>query len=129
MFGLSARGSYRASTRGGAVLSGRSPTFQAAYNHFVDACARIIASSRVRSGSPETTAAQIWSFMHGFTALEMAGHFEDLHNPVNDVLMPLANNVMVGLGDSPEAATASGLAALQRHNRRSAPTDPKNCEA
>lgn len=125
MFGLSTRGSYRAVSSDETVLSGRSTTFHSAYAHFVAACARLVASPRVRSESPGSTAAQIWSFMHGFTALEIAGHFEALDDPVNEVLLPLAQNVMVGLGDDVGGALTSALAAFERHAQRVASAEPQ----
>lgn len=50
---------------------------------------------------------------HGFITLEMAGHFDSFNSPVNEVLLPLSRNVMVGMGESAQRATTSGLRAFK----------------
>jgi AcrR family transcriptional regulator len=115
MFGLSTRQARRAtSSDTTAGPSGRSPTFQAAYAHFVDACQRLIASERIRPEDPQVIAAQLWSFVHGFISLELADHFIAFADPVAQVLAQMGMNFLTGLGDDLARATASTLAGLDQ---------------
>ncbi|WP_067813687.1 TetR/AcrR family transcriptional regulator [Nocardia inohanensis] len=99
MFGLSTRGSYRPLQTSHAGASGRSPDFQAAYTHLVDACARLVDSGRVRrEQDPESIATQLWSCVHGFIMLEAGDHFAQIPNPVTQILQPMTVNLLVGLG-------------------------------
>jgi AcrR family transcriptional regulator len=106
MFGLSTRGSYRPSEprRDG----GRSAAFQTAYAQLVQAAARLVHSGRVRADeAPELIADQLWSCVHGFVTLELAGHFAHLRDPVLERLQPLTVCVFVAHGDTEEHANAS----------------------
>lgn len=106
MFGLSTRGSYRPSQprRDG----DRSAAFQAAYTQLVQASARLIHSGRVRTEEPpELIADQLWSCVHGFVTLELAGHFAHLRDPVRERLQPLTVCVFVAHGDTDAYANAS----------------------
>jgi AcrR family transcriptional regulator len=114
MFGLSTRrATYRPLSDADVRLSGRSPAFRAAYVHITDACERLLNSGRVRQQEPEVLAAQLWSFVHGFITLELAGHFAEIDDAVAQVLLPLGVNVAVGLGDERERAQASHEAAAR----------------
>ncbi len=110
MFGLSVRSSYRP----GARLMRRSSAFRAAYSHMSAACVRLVQSKRVTAGAPGPLAAQLWSYVHGFVSLELAGHFREFDDPVTEVMLPLGVTFCVGLGDRVEAARASHVAALAR---------------
>jgi AcrR family transcriptional regulator len=113
MFGLSTRSTYRPQADSGVRLSGRSPTFRAAYAHVAEACARLVTSGRVRRQDPDAVAAQLWSFVHGFITLELAETFTDFEDPVTQVLLPMGVNLSVGLGDTRERAQASHRAAAR----------------
>jgi AcrR family transcriptional regulator len=113
MFGLSTRATYRPLTDSEVRLSGRSPTFRAAYAHVAEACARLVSSGRVTHQHPEAIAAQLWSFVHGFITLELAETFVGFDDPVRQVLLPLGVNLSVGLGDTRERAQASHEAAAR----------------
>ncbi len=80
------------------------------------ACARLIASGRVRQQQPEVLAAQLWSFVHGFITLELAEHFVEVDDPVAQVLQPLGVNLAVGLGDKRERAQASHEAGVRLYD-------------
>jgi hypothetical protein len=67
---------------------------------------RVIASGRVRPEDPALAAAQIWSAIHGYVLLEIAGFFDGTLG-VEQVLRPLAVTLAVGLGDTIEAAERS----------------------
>lgn len=113
MFGLSTRATYRPAAGAGSRLSGHSPAFRAAYAHVVDACARLASSGRISSTRPEVVAASVWSYVHGYISLELADHFVELEDPLTEVLVPMGVTFCVGLGDVPERALASHLAALE----------------
>ncbi|MFN8070364.1 MAG: TetR/AcrR family transcriptional regulator [Mycobacterium sp.] len=113
MFGLSTRGSYRPMRPAESAAQGRIDNFQQAYSHLADACARLVASGRVRPDQdPETVAPQLWSAVHGMVTLELGGHLSTFDDPVRQVLLPMMTNILIGLGDDCESATASHEAAL-----------------
>lgn len=111
MFGLSTRATYRPLPDSGVCASGRSPAFQATYAHVAAACERLVKSGRVRPQDPNSVAAQLWSFAHGFITLELAETFVGFDDPVGQVLLPLGVNLAVGLGDTRQRAEASHHAA------------------
>ena len=106
MFGLSTRGSYRPSQP--RRDNDRPEAFKAAYEHLVQAASRLIDSGRVRADEdPELIADQLWSCVHGFVTLELAGHFAHVSDPVHERLQALTVCVFVGHGDTVERAVAS----------------------
>jgi hypothetical protein len=75
---------------------------------------RVIASGRTRKDEdPTRSAAQVWSAVHGYVLLEIAGFFGRDGSGVAKVYLPLGVNLLVGLGDTVEAATGSAQAALR----------------
>lgn len=116
MFGLSARGTYRAPMGQSDYASGRSPTFLGAYQHLLDACARLVASGRVDRAAPEAIAARLWTLAHGFVSLELAHHFADFDDPVKEVLEPMAVDLLVGMGDRARRVRASLRAGSRAEN-------------
>jgi AcrR family transcriptional regulator len=113
MFGLSTRGVYRAiELESPANSATRSAAFQATYAHLTKACTRLIEAGRVRPDSPGVIAAQLWSWVHGFISLELAGHLVQIDDPFRKVMVPLGANMVVGLGDEPERARNSIAAAV-----------------
>lgn len=112
MFGLSTRGAYRAiELELPASPDGLSAAYQATYAHLVEAAGRLVDAGRVRKESPAVIAAQLWSYVHGFVSLELAGHLAQFDDYVQKVLLPLGLNMAVGLGDSPALAKKSIVAA------------------
>ena len=108
MFGLSTRrATYRPLPDSDLRFSGRSSAFHCAYVRLHEACERLVSSGRAGQHAPEVIAAQLWSFVHGYSTLELAEHFVDLDDPVAQVLLPLGVHFVVGLGDQPERAQAS----------------------
>ena len=97
MFGLAAPGGHRPDLAHGTREDTRSPAADA-YGHLVDAARRAIAAGRLAPGEPTLVAAQLWSQLHGYVALELAGHFAHLTDPVTDVLTPMTANLLTGLG-------------------------------
>jgi len=117
MFGLSTRrATYRPLPDSDVRLSGRSPAFQAAYAHPLQACARLVSSGRVAHQEPQALAAQLWSFVHGYITLELAEHFVEFDDPAMQVLLPLGVNVAVGLGDTREGSLASHEAGVRLYD-------------
>lgn len=108
MFGLSNPGGHRPVAR---ATPDDAPGFAAAYGQLLACAAALSTSGRIRPGDPEAIAAQLWSFVHGAITLELAGHLARFDDPVDAVLVPLATTVMTGLGDAPDRARASALAA------------------
>lgn len=114
MFGLSTRGAYRAIERDApSNRDARSAPYQLTYGYLVKAADRLVESGRVRADDPAVIAAQLWSFVHGFISLELAGYLAQFDDCVRQVLLPLGLNMAVGLGDSREQATESIAAAAQ----------------
>src|SRR4051794_12714271 len=120
MFGVTApAGTRRAATdltAGGSAggIAGDLPESEAAFAHLVGAVTRIIESGRARDEDPVRAAAQIWSAIHGYVLLEIAGYFGGDDRGVEQVLLPLGTKLAVGAGDPPEAAARSATAARHR---------------
>jgi AcrR family transcriptional regulator len=112
MFGLSTRATYRPLSEVDLRLSGHSPAFKSAYAHLVAACQRLVSSGRICPAAVEVVAAQLWSFVHGYVTLELAGHFTEFDDPAVQVLLPMGITFAVGLGDARERAEASHAAVV-----------------
>ncbi|MBN6035679.1 TetR/AcrR family transcriptional regulator [Amycolatopsis sp. 195334CR] len=84
-----------------------------AFGYLVRGADRVIKAGRFRPASEFAVAAQLWSAVHGYVTLEVAGHFGDGDNGVDQVLIPLALALGVGLGDDLEAATRSAEVAIE----------------
>jgi len=110
MFGLSTRGAYRAIEHG-PHADRHSAAYLLAYDRLVTSAGLLVEAKRVRKDDPAVIAAQLWSFVHGFIILELAGHMTQFDDSVEKVLVPLGLNMVVGLGDDPERARKSILAA------------------
>ncbi len=50
---------------------------------------------------------QLWGFVHGFITLELAGLLARFDDSVEQILLPMAINMLVGLGDRSERAATS----------------------
>lgn len=77
----------------------------------VSAVERVIEAKRIRPEAPIPVATQILSATHGFVLLAMGG-FIGPQGP-QDVMVPLAINLMVGLGDTRRRAERSVAAAIE----------------
>jgi AcrR family transcriptional regulator len=84
-----------------------------AFNFLVRAADRVIKAGRFRPASEFAVAAQLWSAVHGYVTLEVAGHFGPPGNGVDHILVPLAVTLAVGLGDTLEAATRSAEISIE----------------
>jgi AcrR family transcriptional regulator len=112
MFGLSTRATYR--PMADTPLSGHSTAFRRSYEHLISACDRLVRSGRVVPAPPHVVAAALWSFVHGYITLELADHFVEFDDPVQEVLLPMGVTFCVGLGDTAERAQASHEVAAKR---------------
>ncbi|WP_410604166.1 TetR/AcrR family transcriptional regulator [Amycolatopsis sp. lyj-90] len=84
-----------------------------AFGFLVRGAKRVIDAGRFRPASEFDVAAQLWSAVHGYITLEVAGHFGDGENGVDQILVPLATALGVGLGDTLEAATRSARVSIE----------------
>lgn len=105
MFGLSAPGGHRPQTP--ETADGEDGWPVAAFGRLVTAAERAIAAGRLDRTEPENVAAQLWSMLHGFVTLELAGHFAHTPEPLTGVLLPLSSSLLRGLGDGPDETASS----------------------
>jgi AcrR family transcriptional regulator len=77
----------------------------------VSAVERVIEVGRIRPQQPTPAATQILSATHGFVLLAMSGFVEP--QGLQDVMVPMAINLMVGLGDTRRRAKRSMAAAIE----------------
>ena len=76
----------------------------------VAAVERVIEAGRIRPQEPTPAATQILSATHGFVLLAMSGFIDS--QGLQDVMAPMAVNLMVGLGDTRRRAERSLAAAI-----------------
>jgi AcrR family transcriptional regulator len=76
-----------------------------AFDYLVRAASRGIDAGRLDPAPPMAVAAQLWSAMHGYVLLELAGYFGT--EGATNIMAPLATNLVIGLGDSPARARIS----------------------
>lgn len=116
MFGLTTPGTRIGGHRD--VTAEGEPTSHAegidAFNHLVDVIERVLDAGRIGQADAVVVAGQVWSTIHGFVLLEIAGFFGDDGEGLAQVLGPLIVNVLVGLGDSRDAVERSTRAAVAR---------------
>ncbi len=89
------------------------PEGQAALHVLMRSLDRVKESGRIRPIDTTVLAGQFLSATHGWLLLTIAGAF-DLNQEARDILGQLAVNLMVGLGDSREAAEQSLATAATR---------------
>jgi len=58
---------------------------------------RAMESGQLRQDDPTRVAAQVWTAMHGYVMLELAGLHLPPDNPVEDVMRPLLTTLLAGL--------------------------------
>jgi AcrR family transcriptional regulator len=91
MFGTASLGGYRRTKE--ELEEGRYT-----FDVLVTATERAIEAGQFQSADPEKVAAQLWSALHGFVMLELAGYFDADPDAVESVLLPLLINLGIGLG-------------------------------
>ncbi|GGC55760.1 TetR family transcriptional regulator [Hoyosella rhizosphaerae] len=102
MFGSASLGGYRGT--GEEILH----TGRYTFDYIVNAAERAIEAGRLDKKPPVAVAAQIWTTLHGYTVLELAGYYTPPSAGVRNVLQPMMRNLIIGLGDkAPDADTSS----------------------
>lgn len=114
MFGLSTRATYRPTSAKGERRAGHSPAFNTAYAHVVEAVTRLGTVGGLAVEDPRAAAGALWSFVHGYIALELSQHFAEFADPVRQVLVPMGVTFCVGLGADHASALTSHETALRR---------------
>ena len=113
MFGVTAPGG-RQGGNGPVVWAAANPLpeGQAAFAQLVTAVTRIMDAGGAGQEEPASAAAQIWSAVHGYVLLEIAGFFGGAG--VERFLLPLVTKLAVGIGADPEhSARRARLAAAR----------------
>ena len=119
MFGLSTPGGYRQISRPTRTPGGDGGTaLDEAYQPLMQYVKQAIREKRIRRQEPDRIAAEIWSFVHGFTALELGGYFAQFKDPIVEVFASLIIHVAVGLGDSQQRARKSVTSAISLSRRQ-----------
>lgn len=90
------------------------PEGRAAFAQLVEAVTRVIESGSCEE-EPAAAAAQIWSAIHGYVLLEIAGFFGDDGDAVERLLLPLGTKLAVGIGVAPEHAARCARLFAARH--------------
>ncbi|MCW2659718.1 MAG: TetR family transcriptional regulator [Mycobacterium sp.] len=100
MFGSTSLGGYR---RSGDDLQQGRYTFDV----IAEAARRAVDAGRFAPDEPVAIAARLWSALHGYTMLEIAGYFNPPTSGVKYVLQPMLVELVIGLGDDRSSAQAS----------------------
>jgi len=115
MFGVSAPGTGAKFGQGltthgaGTGLAEADATFE----QLVELVQRSMAAGRIREDDVASAAGQVWSVIHGYVLLELAGVFGPDGDGVFQIYAPLAINLLVGLGDDRDETVRSARAAVQ----------------
>jgi hypothetical protein len=91
MFGSASLGGYR-------LTQDELDDGRYTFDVLVAGTARAMAAGQFREDDPEAVAAQLWSALHGYVMLELAGYFDREPDAVEKVLLPLFINLGIGLG-------------------------------
>ncbi|MDP9802191.1 TetR-like C-terminal domain-containing protein [Acinetobacter calcoaceticus] len=111
MFGLSIQGRYTPFRRSESSANESTEAFKNSYSYLRQECANLIETKYIRDIDPDVMAAQLWSALHGFIMLELGQHFS-CSNPINEILIPMCINLIVGLGAEPQMAENAASKAL-----------------
>jgi len=88
-----------------AAVAGTLPEAQAAFAQLVELVTRVMeASDGPVQESPAAAGFQLWSAVHGYVLLEIAGFFRGDGQSVSHFLLPLLAKLTVGVGADPEHA-------------------------
>ena len=107
MFGANAPGGRRAGKDPSVAAEAEAlPEAQAAFAQLVDLVARVMESSGQASSEERTgpAAFQVWSALHGYVLLEVAGFFHAFGDSEERLLLPLLAKLTVGVGADPAHA-------------------------
>lgn len=115
MFGSASLGDYRHSPD---ELSFGHETFDV----LVAATQRAMDEGKLAPGDAETVAAQLWSALHGYIMLELAGYLTDRDSALEKVLWPLMANLITALSNRPANAPERDAGKHAVPGRQTAPT-------
>ncbi|RZS37015.1 TetR family transcriptional regulator [Herbihabitans rhizosphaerae] len=110
MFGVTAPGVGTSLLPDGGPVGAESDD---SFAQIVEAVRRSMDAGRIRRDEPVAVAAQVWSLVHGYVLLEIAGVFGRAEEGFGTVLAPLTVNVLVGLGDDRTAVERSAVSVVQ----------------
>jgi AcrR family transcriptional regulator len=113
MFGSASLGGYRLDDH---ELEHRSNTFDV----LVAAIRRAMDEGALAAGDAEAVAAQLWSALHGYVTLELAGFLREQDGAPDTVLWPLLANLVSALRPDPPPASPSTSARRSRSPGRAA---------
>jgi AcrR family transcriptional regulator len=99
MFGTASLGTYRPKT------ADERERGRYTFDEIVTAAGRAVAQGRLRPAEPIAVAQQLWTAMHGYVMLDVAGYFSD--GGAEHVLAPMFVNLLTGLGADRDAAHTS----------------------
>ena len=85
----------------------------ASFDALLNAVRRMIAAGRIRDDGELNIAGRLWSLTHGAVMLELAGFFGNEGHGLDQILVPLVVDTLVGMGDHREK-TLESLAAARR---------------
>ncbi len=113
MYGLSLHGRYN-NDRGERSMSGNHlpPAFDAVFSILLTACEQMHHALPIATADPQHTAYQVWSTLHGFLMLDLAGHFDQVADPAAEIMLPMCINLVVGMGADRVQAERSAADAL-----------------
>lgn len=90
MFGSASLGDYR--LQGDELEVGL-----AAFGQLVEAVRRAMAEGVLRPGDPAAVAGQVWSAVHGYVMIELAGFHEVVADPEGEILRPMLGHLLDAL--------------------------------
>jgi hypothetical protein len=90
MFGSASLGGYRLHEDERAVGL-------VAFGQLVAGVVRAMEAGRLRADDPAAVAAQVWTALHGYVMLELAGFHHVVPDPEDDLLWPLLMNLISAL--------------------------------
>jgi len=99
MFGTASLGAYRPQT------ADERERGRYTFDEIVATAGRAVDQGRLRPAAPLDIARQLWTAMHGYVMLDVAGYYGD--GGAEHVLVPMFVNLLSGLGADRAAARAS----------------------
>ena len=103
MFGATALGGHRVGKDPSAAAAADAlPEARAAFAQLVALVTRVIEAGGPGQEKPGSAAFQIWSAVHGYVLLEIAGFFRGEGEGVERFLLPLLTKLATGIGADPE---------------------------
>jgi AcrR family transcriptional regulator len=93
-----------------------------AFSVLLGSVERVIEAGRIRAQDARAAATQVLSVTHGFVLLAIGGFIGDIGQAIEEVMIPLTINLMVGLGDERERVERSLAAANTGRGRWASPS-------